>query len=173
VPPAASASVLVEGWTDNREDRHFFRWYYDEAASKERMDGSERFLNEWYRTIRIIDAKAQTQWFVAFQESLVICETGKTNVTLPHPNFNNIRFIGKNTINFRVVDHWTESDSTGRDIAQIFSRDDNGEIVRIDSIDPRRPRPLVVHFYEFNAGTQDPSLWQLPQNILDICNQRP
>jgi len=172
-PAAASTSVLVEGWTERGEDRHFFRWYYDETLGKERLDGPERFLDEWFWSTRIIDVKSQQEWFVAYQESLTACWTGKTNITLPHPNFSRVRYIGKAEIDHRVVDRWIERDATGRDVSQIYDRADNQEIKRIDFANPGRARALSIHFHEFDAGTQDPSLWVLPAEILAICNQRP
>jgi len=171
-PTAASASLFVEGWSDRPEDRHYFRWFYDETAKKERIEGPQRHLGEFYWTESILDTALEKQWFVVHQPGLVICYVGKTNRTLPHPNFANIRFIGKTVINYRVADQWTEQ-RDNRDFAQIYDREDNGEILRIDVNDPRVGHTVKFHFNEFNAGTQDPSLWVLPADIQAICTDVP
>jgi len=171
--PAASASVLVEGWTERREDRHLFRWFYDETLGKERIDGAERFLEEWYWTNRIVDTKAKSEQYVVHQGSLILCFQQQTNQSLPHPNLSNILFAGKAEIDYVVVNLWIERNALGREVARIFSRADNGKIVRIDHSSETRPRAISVHFHEFDAGAQDPSLFQLPSQIIAICNQRP
>jgi len=171
-PKAASASLFIEGWGEERRERIFVRWFYDETAGKERLDGTQRFEGELYFTNTILDATTQKEWFVVHQPGLVSCWVGAWNHSLPHPNFDNARFAGKAEIDYRVVNHWIERGPDGRDISQIYDRADNGQIVRIDFEDRRR-RALSVHFHEFNAGTQDPSLWDLPAQIKNICNQIP
>jgi len=119
-----------------------------------------------------LDTVLSIQWFVVYQPGLVICNVGKTNRTLPHPNFANARYVGKAEINYRVVDHWVER-AQNRDFSQIYDRNDNKEIVRIDIDDPRIGHAVTFHFNEFDAGSQDPSLWVLPPEIVAICNQIP
>jgi len=162
----------VEGWGERREERHFFRWFYDEASGKERLDGPERFGGEFFLTERILDTKLNKDWFVAYQRDLVTCWVGATNRTLPHPNFNNIRYIGKAEIDHRVVNHWAERSADGRDVHQIFNRADNGELKRIDREDPRKGT-VTFHFHEYDAGVQDPALFVLPDAINKICNNIP
>jgi len=171
-PTAASASIFVEGWSDVPEERHFLRWFYDEAAKKERVEGPQRHLGELYWTETLLDTTLAKEWFVVHQPGLVICYVGKTNRTLPHPDFTQARFVGKAEINYRVVDHWIER-RENRDFSQIYDRVDNGEIVRIDIDDPRRDHAVSFHFHEFDAGTQDPSLWVLSPEIIAICNEVP
>jgi len=170
-PKAASASLLIEGWSEDRHERHFLRWFYDEAAGKERLEGPQRFHEEFFWTTTIIDSTAQKEWFVIHQEGLTTCYVGTYNHSLPHPNWDNIRFVGKAEINYRPVNHWIER-GPDRDISQIYSRVDSGQVARIDFEDRRR-RALSVEFYEFDAGTQDPSLWDLPSQIKNICNVVP
>jgi len=168
-PKAASASIFLEGWGEDRpEERHFFRWFYDQAAGKERLDGIQFHLGERYWTETIIDTITKREYFVVYQGNLVTCYNRPHNRSLPNPNFDNARFIGKAEIDYRVVNHWTERSPEGRDISQIYDRADNGEIVRID--DHRRERVLIVHFHEFDAGTQDSALFVLPDDVKAICN---
>jgi len=171
VPPvwyqAASASVEVEGWSERREDRHFFRWFYDEAAKKQRLDGPQRYEGEFYWTETVLDVNLNQQWFVVFQRNLVLCFTGPTNRTLPNPNFAMVRYAGKAEIGHVVVNQWIER-RENRDFSSIFSRADNGQIRRIDIHHPMRT--AVFEFREFDAGPQNPSLWQIPTEILNICN---
>jgi len=137
------------------------------------MDGNERYLEEFYRSVRIVDTKAKAEQFVIHQGSLILCFFGATNRTLPHPNLSNLVFIGKAEIDYRVVNLWIERDANARDIGRIYSRADNGQVVRIDHSDPLLGRALSIHFHEFDAGTQSPSLFILPPEIISICNERP
>jgi len=109
---------------------------------------------------------------VIHQEGLTTCYVGTYNHSLPHPNLDNIRYVGKAEIGYRQVNHWIERGPENRDISQIYSRADNGQVVRIDFEDRRR-RALAVEFHEFDAGTQDPTLWDLPAPIKNICNVVP
>lgn len=54
----------------------------------------------------ILDTKKQEEHFIAYQRDLVTCEVGKSNHTLPHPNFSNLRFLGQSLIDYEVVDNW-------------------------------------------------------------------
>jgi hypothetical protein len=170
-PQAASASIFVEGWSERREDNHFFRWFWDEAAGKERIDGPQRFQGEFYWTTLIADTVAKKEALVVRQGSLTSCFVRPYNRSLPNPNFANARFVGKAEIGYRVVDHWVERSPQGNDIAQIYDRSDNYEIVRID-VD-RNGRALTVNFHEIDVGPQSPTLWILPDAILAICNTVP
>jgi len=170
-PNAASASIFVEGWGERRDERHFFRWFYDETAGKERIEGPQRWEGELYWTETILDTKAQKEWFVVHQGSLVTCFVGTNNHSLPHPDFTTAVYRGKAEIGNRIVDHWIER-RENRDVSSIYDRADTREIVRIDFEDRRR-QTVTVHFYEFDAGTQDPSLFDLPAAIKNICNQIP
>eukprot|EP01121_Diplochlamys_sp_Union-15-3_P010289 TRINITY_DN2880_c0_g1_i7.p1 TRINITY_DN2880_c0_g1~~TRINITY_DN2880_c0_g1_i7.p1 ORF type:complete len:198 (-),score=29.12 TRINITY_DN2880_c0_g1_i7:19-612(-) len=171
-PKAASASIHVQGYGERREERHFFRWFYDEAAGKERFEGPHEWRGEFYWSIRILDTVAKKEWFVVFQEGLVECFTGADNHSLPHPHFERAHFVGKAEIDYTLVDHWIERDGEGRELVSIFDRADNGEIKRIDmsALHSRRPHAVTIHFHEIDEGTQDPTLWTLPAEIQSICN---
>jgi hypothetical protein len=120
----------------------------------------------------LIDTKLKKEWFVVAQPGLVECFTGADNHSLPHPDFTMARFVGKAEIDYRVVDHWVQRGADGRDVIQVFDRADNGEIKRID-VDARvarRDHAVSLHFHEYNAGAQDPSLFVLPPEIVTICN---
>jgi len=172
-PKAASTSVFAHGWSGPNE-RHFFRWFWDESVQKERVDGPRQFRGEEYWTMVILDAKAGKEWFVAYQVDLVTCFDGPTNHTLPHPNFQNARYVGKSMIDYEVCDHWIERLPDGRDGVAIFNRASTGEIVRMDFHDHRHGnRAVTFKFFEFNVGNQDPSLWKIPKAIESICNSVP
>jgi len=164
---AAATSVLIYGW-DRREDTHFFRWFYDETASKERFDGPNRFLGEWYFTESIIDTKAHREMTVVHQEDLVMCFNRNSNVSIPHPTFDAARYVGKTEIDYVLCDHWVIS-ANGRDVFQIYDDSSSQEILRLDYDDPRRGHAVVFRFYEWDASPQDPSLWVLSPDILAIC----
>jgi hypothetical protein len=168
-PQAASASIFVEGWDRERpEERHFFRWFYDQAAGKERLDGIQRHRGELYWTETIVDTVQKREYFVVHQGSLVACYNRPHNRSLPSPNFDRAVFVGKAEIGYRVVNHWVERSPEGRDVHSIYDRVDNGQIVRVDN--HREERAVVFHFHEFDVGTQDSSLFVLPDAIKAICN---
>jgi len=110
------------------------------------------------------------EYFVIHQESLILCYERASNGTIPAPKFERARYIGKAEIELGVVDHWIERDERGRDHLQIFDRTDNGHIVRMDWDDERRGHAVTFHFHEWNVAAQDPALFQLPANLLAICN---
>jgi len=102
-----------------------------------------------------------------------MCFERATNFTIPHPNFNNARYIGKAELEFNVVDHWIERDRDGRDFLQIFNRVDTGYVVRTDLDERRRAHVVRFEFHEWDASPQDPNLFVLPQQILAICSTVP
>jgi hypothetical protein len=137
----------------------------------ERFDGLQRHHEEFYWTTTIADTITKKEWFVVNQGNLVECYIRPWNRTLPHPNFDRARFRGKAEINNRVVDHWVEVSPEGREVAQVYDTSDGQEIVRIDI--EHRGRALAVHFHELDVGTQNPSLWVLPDAINAICTNVP
>jgi len=168
-PMAASASLFVHGW-ENREDRHFLRYFYDGTLGMERIDGPRRFLGEEYWTTTILNTKTMREYFIAYQGSLVQCYERASNQSLPHPMFDRARYIGKAEIDYVLVDHWIERDHMGRDHLQIFDRADNGMIKRMDWDDQRRGHAVTFQFHEWDVSAQDPSLFMVNSNILAICN---
>eukprot|EP01127_Copromyxa_protea_P007026 TRINITY_DN16965_c0_g1_i1.p1 TRINITY_DN16965_c0_g1~~TRINITY_DN16965_c0_g1_i1.p1 ORF type:complete len:205 (-),score=33.99 TRINITY_DN16965_c0_g1_i1:61-675(-) len=174
-PKAASTSVFVSGWGEGPQGgRHFIRWFYDETLQKERIDGPRDFFGEQYWTTVIVDHKAGKESFIVYQPDLVSCVVGPANHTTPHPDFSKAVFVGKSLIDYQLVNNWVERLPTGGDGLAIFDYESNGEIARIDFHDHRRGnRAVSFKFMEFDAGSQDPSLFVIPSAIAEICGTLP
>jgi len=166
-PSAASTSLLVSGF-DRPDDRQFLRWFFDASAGKERFDGPTRFAGEFYFTETVIDTVSHREVSVVYQEDLIICFNRASNVSLPHPNFSTATYVGKAEIDYQIVDHWTIS-ANGRTLFEIYDRETDQTLIRVDYNDPRRGHTLTYRFFEWDIGAQDPNLWKVPQDILAIC----
>jgi hypothetical protein len=171
-PNAASTSLFIHGW-ERRGDRHFLRWFYDRTTGKERIDGPREFLGEPYWTTTILNTMTHREYHIIHQGSLVLCFERATNMSIPHPNFDRVRYIGKAEFEYNVVDHWIERTAEGRDHLQIYDRVDNFYVVRNDWDDGRRGYATTFEFHEWNVGAQDPALFAIPQAILNICTTVP
>jgi len=169
-PSAFSASVFVHGWGERHQERHFIRWFFDKTAGMERVDGQRRFHEEDYFTTFYLNAKNKMETFVVYQPELVECWIRPTNHSLPHPDFTRAHFVGKAMIDYQIVNHWLERSHDGRDVNSIFTLASNGEIKRIDHHDEKRKRVVQFMFHEFDAGSQDPSLWVISPVIMSFCN---
>jgi len=166
-PVAASTSLLVRGW-ERPDDRHSFRWFYDESLGKERFSGPTRFAGEFWFTETVVDTKTHREVSVIHQEGLVICFNRASNITLPHPNFDTATYVGKSEINYEIVDHWSIA-INGRPAFEIYDRVSDQKIVRLDYNDPRRGHTVTYFFYEWDAAPQDPALFTFPADVLAIC----
>jgi len=155
---------------EQRDDRQFLRYFFDQTAGKERIDGPRIFGGEFFWTTTILNTMTKREYFIVHQGSLIQCFERATNMSVPKPNFDRARYIGKAEIETNVVDHWIERTPEGRDHISIFNRVDNGQIVRMDFEDGRRPHATTFEFHEWNAGAQDPNLFTVPSSILAICN---
>jgi hypothetical protein len=106
---AFSASVNVRGWGGHHphQEHGFFRWFYDSKAGKERFDGPASYKGEFYFTSTYIDVAGKVETWIVYQDSMVECWTNASNaLSLPHPNWNNVQFIGKALVDYETCNHW-------------------------------------------------------------------
>jgi len=171
-PAAASTSIFVENF-ERRETRHFLRYMYDQTQGKERIDGPREWLGEWYWTVTILNTQTKREYFIIYQEDLVECYDRPSNYTIPKPNFDNLRYVGKAEIDLVVADHWMERSPSGRDVLSFFDNANDHYLMRTDFDDERRGHVVIFRFHEWNAHSQDPNLFMVPANILPICNAIP
>jgi len=165
-----SASVLVKGWGERHQDRGFFRWFYDFNSGNERFDGPVVYKGEFYFATTLVNSKTQAETFIVYQDDMVECWTNKTSgLELPHPNFARATFAGKALVDYQLCNHWIERHPDGTVSNEIFSLNSNGEVKRIDHHSRRRARSVSFTFMEFDAGTQDPELWVVPDAIKAVC----
>jgi len=168
-PAAASTSLFVHGW-EMRDDRHFFRYFFDQALGKERIDGPRRDHGEFYMTTTILDTTTKREYFIIHQGGLTECYERASNQTIPKPDFAKTHYVGKASIDGVVMDHWVERTADGRDRLGIFDRATDGYIRRMDFDDERRDHAVTFNFHEWDVGSQDKNLFVVPAEILPICN---
>jgi len=170
--PAAFSSTIIVGRSDDPMPA-FYRWFWDTKVQKDRIDGVVRFADELYFATRIFDHPKGTEYHVFYQESTAVCYTSKINTTLPKPDFSNLDFVGKALIDYIPVYHWYVEDRL-RDLTfQVYDRQDNREVVRLDFDDGRRGRAESWTFVEIDVGSQGAEIFQVPTNILPQCTPFP
>jgi len=170
-PAGWSATVQVER-SDEREP-YFFRWFWDQSQQKDRIDGLHRWHDELYWGRRIFDHPAKEEISIFYQEGLVNCITRPINQTLPKPNFAQLEYRGTAVLFYTPVYHWYFRDIIRGHTYQVYDRQDNREIVRVDVQDERARRSEQYTFFEYDVGLQDPELFKIPSLIADICKANP
>jgi hypothetical protein len=170
-PDAFSSTVAVRRTREFRPS--FFRWFYDSQQMKDRIDGIVRFQDEFYFATLYFDHPKAMMYSVFYQESTAVCFTSKINTTLPKPNFNNLNYVGKALIDLTPSYHWFVEDRL-RDLTfQVYDRQDNREVLRIDFDNGRRERAESWTFLELDIGSQGTEIFQVPANILAQCTPMP
>jgi len=169
--------IWPSGWSATVEHRSnmeprpgFFRWFWDDRQLKDRMDGLTRWREEEYFAERLFDHLDKTEYNIFYQPGLVNCFTRSINATMPHPDFSRFTYIGKAIINFLPAYHWYYDDSVRKETFQLYDRQDNREILRIDFDDHVTHRSERFVFFEYDVGPQDPTLFVVDPNILAQCN---
>jgi hypothetical protein len=169
-PSSFSATVVVSNDRDHRP--RFFRWFYDQAANKDRLDGVVEWKGEEYFAEVIFDHRTQTQTNVFYDQDTVTCFEHAINRTLPKPTFNDFDYVGLSLINYAPNLVWNDR-LKGRPIFLTYYEAQQGRV----------PTKFVVHdvqrffveewnFFEFDANKrQDPTLFELPPAIKSICSK--
>jgi len=167
-PDGWSATVRVH----NNRERHpgFFRWFWDKAQNKDRIDGIVEWKNEMYLAETIFDHAAGKEYRVYYQGGLVNCFDRPINSTLPKPDFSKFNYVGKAIVNYEPAYQWFFDDKLRGVAVALFDRQDNREILRIDVDDRTRRRSESFIFLEYQVGAQAPEIFQIEKIILDQCN---
>eukprot|EP01087_Luapelamoeba_hula_P009016 TRINITY_DN229_c0_g1_i1.p1 TRINITY_DN229_c0_g1~~TRINITY_DN229_c0_g1_i1.p1 ORF type:complete len:199 (-),score=24.61 TRINITY_DN229_c0_g1_i1:100-696(-) len=173
-PPAplwpAGWSATIEYKDSFNPQAGFFRWFWDSRMHKDRVDGISQWHDEYYYAERIFDHAKGTEYAIFFQPGTVNCFTRPINTTMPQPNFSNLRYIGNATVGYQPAFHWFYDDAAMGRTWQVYDRQDNRELLRIDVSHHRNRRAESFTFWEFSAGVQDATLFDVPAQIADQCN---
>jgi len=172
-PRRWSASVRVVGWDHLHTRDHFFRWFYDAAENKDRIDGLGYFQDELYFAARIFDHAKDRRYEVYYQQETVVCFTRPINGSLPKPTFDDARYIGKAIDDYVPVYHWIETSRDSRFTFQYYDTQDTRKPLRMYFADNRDRRAVTFYFHEFDTCNQDPNIFVIPAEILAQCNAIP
>jgi len=148
----------------------FFRWFYDASKNMDRVDGLGMWQSELVFTERIFDHAKKQEINVFYQTETVSCYIGPLNHTLPKPNFDRAKYIGKSIHDYTPCYHWLEEDPEQRFSLQYFDTQDTRKPVRMDFSDNERHRAMTFIFHEFDSCPQDKNLFTIPAEIQAQCN---
>jgi len=168
-PKAFAASVAIQKSDDPMPG--FFRWFWDEAQNKDRIDGLVTFQGERYFAEIIFDHPNGREYNIFYQGGLVVCLMNKINTTIPKPNFDNMEFIGKAIVGFEAANHWFVEDRAKGFTFQIYDSQATRRVLRFDIDDGRRHRAESWTFFEFDEGPQSKELFEIPSAIKSQCTQ--
>jgi len=171
-PRAFSSSVLIRRDRERRPE--FFRWFYDFGLKLDRFDGVRRWQGEDWFAEMVLDHVSNTQYNIFYQLDTVVCFTHAINWTMDRPSFTGASFIGKGLVDYQPVYHWYEEDKTRGIHYQIWdAQSDVRELVRIDIDDTVRHRAESWTFMEFDARSQNPNMFNIPDDIAAQCSPVP
>merc|ERR1711862_47349 len=168
-PKAFSASVLVVN-ASNPEYSYFWRWFHDLSANMARLDG---FINIGNTippifTSTIVDENAKEEYVVLYPPNQVSCWTRAITRPLVNPDFSDFDFVGLSLINYATVNQWVARNATSGNFFSYFEDSSSREPVRFVMFNTDGHEE-VWNFYEFDAGAQDPALFEISSQIKAIC----
>jgi len=171
IPNGWSATVAVR--RTHEVFPRFHRWFYDFTAQKDRLDGLVHWRGEYAFATIIFDHKGKMEYHVFYQEEAVVCYYKALNHTLPKPDFANFVYVGKALIDYVPCWHWMHHDLAKRLVFQVYDRQDNRAMARFDFTNERRDFSEYWTFMEYDAGSQDPTLFEVNPIIKPQCTEFP
>jgi len=166
-------SATVSGHRTGEPHPHFFRWFYDFRANKDRFDGVVRWHDEPWFTEVIYDHSKKVEYAIFREPATIVCITNTLNRTIPRPNFQNVVYFGTAIVNYVPAYVWYENDTARRISFFVYDDQVTRRVLRMDVDDRDRHVSESWTFLEFDAGPQDPNLFVVPANILAQCTAPP
>eukprot|EP01110_Echinostelium_bisporum_P013747 TRINITY_DN984_c0_g1_i1.p1 TRINITY_DN984_c0_g1~~TRINITY_DN984_c0_g1_i1.p1 ORF type:complete len:196 (-),score=77.92 TRINITY_DN984_c0_g1_i1:80-667(-) len=164
-PSAWSGSVLVNNVT-NPEYSYFLRTFVDYKSGSQRWDGFAYFNGLMvFREQIIVGTAGYDIWHVGYDE--ISCYTFTLNGTIPAPDFSQFKYAGQSLIDYEAVNHWVAPDPQDNAFFEYFEGASDREPVRFNLF--TRGWEESWTFFEFDAGSQDATLFQVPALIESIC----
>jgi len=132
--------------------------------------GLECGSQSWYLLNESLTTPKSKRLTFFYQTETVSCYIGPLNHTLPKPNFDRAKYIGKSIHDYTPCYHWLEEDPEQRFSLQYFDTQDTRKPVRMDFSDNERHRAMTFIFHEFDSCPQDKNLFTIPAEIQAQCN---
>eukprot|EP01119_Soliformovum_irregulare_P010964 TRINITY_DN270_c0_g1_i3.p1 TRINITY_DN270_c0_g1~~TRINITY_DN270_c0_g1_i3.p1 ORF type:complete len:209 (+),score=63.12 TRINITY_DN270_c0_g1_i3:131-757(+) len=172
-PKDFSASLDVQNWNTHERirNRHgFYRWFYSSARNMDRIDGLVDFGGELVVSNQFFDHAAKKHYAVFYQADLATCFIVHLNRTLPHPNFDNVRYAGKAVFDYETVNHWFAENRERTHTINYYDTEAERLPARMDWHDAQRGETAIIKFREFDEGTQGEHIFTIPEEVLRSCN---
>jgi len=153
----------------------FYRWFYSEALNKERTDTVTQVNGENAYWTTIINANAEKEWNIyVLNDDEITCYENQfflTNVSALSlaPQLPFFFYIGQSLVGFEVVNHWSYFNFTYNTTYQYYENTKSRAPVKLDVV-YAGVYQTTYSFFEFDGGDQDPSLFVIDPNILQICS---
>eukprot|EP01113_Clastostelium_recurvatum_P025074 TRINITY_DN300_c0_g1_i5.p1 TRINITY_DN300_c0_g1~~TRINITY_DN300_c0_g1_i5.p1 ORF type:complete len:198 (-),score=52.26 TRINITY_DN300_c0_g1_i5:69-662(-) len=170
-PNAFSATVFMQSVNTTIPPR-FMRWFYDKTNERERFDGLDFWRGEQLFTTVIRTGGAQgMEYQIIYHQDETICFSQANKNPILKPDFNMFNYVGYTLIDYTVTNHWVATNRTTNWVFNYYESQKSREPVEYDILDQHR-NEVTYHFYEFDAGAQDSSLFTVAPLIRAVCNPR-
>ena len=168
-PADFSTTAVINFGGVSRPD--FNRWFYSKELNVDRIDGLAEWEGELYFAERYFNHGIGREYAVFYQrDSSVTCFDRPITNPLPKPDFTNFTYVGEAIIDYVPVYHWIYRTPNNRDFFQFFDVIGSRLPARFDAEFGERPA-VQINYMEFDNGSQDKTLFQIPSEIMSVCNK--
>jgi len=171
-PLQFSASAMITG-SNQRRGPEFIRWFYDSKKDRDRIDGLVDVSGQMMFAERFFLHQTETGYVLLYGGDSITCEKFKLNSTshVPRPSFVNFTYVGESLVRGEPAYVWLDHQDPEFAVTYFESKM-SAEPMKWVVTNRRNFQYHAVDLFEWDTGSQDSSLWQLPQTILQTCNSR-
>jgi hypothetical protein len=166
LPPAFSTSIHVQ--RNYKPYQEFFRWFRDEKLQKARVDRLTEVKGETIFHSFIYDHSEKKLFAIFYKGDLATCFTKAISGNLTHFDLSEAEFLGKGYVYFDPVYHWQLE--TERYHFQLYDTPEpQRQLRKLDFYIKPNGKAGSWTMHEFDAGTQDETLFMINDKIKQSC----